>query len=69
MVSNGLLLYIHQRLVEIFGCSNDNPIAGLTVIFSGDFSQLPPIQARTIYADYKDTWQILVHVWKLFKII
>ena len=33
MISNKLLLYIHQRLVDIFGCSADLPFAGLTVIF------------------------------------
>ena len=64
MVSNRLLLFVHHRLVEIFGCSNDNPFAGLAVILW----RLPPIQARTIYSDYKDTWQNLVHMWKLFKI-
>ena len=27
MVSNKLLLHIHQRLVDIFGCSPDKPFA------------------------------------------
>ena len=36
MVSNKLLVYIHQRLVEIFGCSQETPFAGITVICSGD---------------------------------
>ena len=44
MVSSRLLLHIHRRLIEIFGCFNDNLFAGLTVIFCGDFFQLPPIQ-------------------------
>ena len=66
MVSNLQLLYIHLRLVEIFGCSDDVPFAGLTII--GDFYQLPPVQQRTVYADYKDLWLNLVHLWKLFQI-
>ena len=53
-ISNKLLLYIHQRLVEIFGCSADLPFAGLTVMFCGDFYQLPPIKAKTIYAPYEN---------------
>ena len=68
MVSNLLLLYIHMRLVEIFGCSDDVPFAGLTIIAVGDFYQLPPVQQRTVYADYTDDWQNLVHLWKMFKI-
>ena len=36
MVLNKLLLYIHQRLVEIFSCLPDIPFAGVTVICSGD---------------------------------
>ena len=67
MVSNILLLHINQRLVEIFGCNSNIPFAGLTVIFCGDFFQLPPIQS--IYSDYNDEWQNLVHLWKMFKLV
>ena len=42
LVSNLQLLYIHLRLVEIFGCSENRfPFAGITVIAVGDFYQLP----------------------------
>ena len=63
MVSNLLLLYIHQRLTEVFGCSEDLPFAGISVIVFGDFYQLPPVQQRTIYAEYKDAWLNLSHLW------
>ena len=56
MVSYLLLLYIHKRLVQVFGCSPDKPFAGISIIVFGYFYQLPPIQQRTIYAEYKDTW-------------
>ena len=68
MVSNLQLLYIHLRLVEIFGCLENFPFAGITVIAVGDFYQLPPVQQRPIFAEYRDTWQNLVHLWKLFKL-
>ena len=69
MVSNKLLLYIHQRLVEIFGCSPEIPFAGVTVICSGDLYQLPPINASSVYAPYESgSWNNLIHMWKLFKI-
>ena len=67
MVSNLLLLYIHQRLVEVFRCSQDKAFAGISVIGFGDFYQLPPIQQRTIYAEYKDAWLNLSPLWKLFE--
>ena len=70
MVSNKmLLLYLLQRLVQIFGCSPDIPFAGLSIIFSGDFFQLPPIKAYPIYAPYAlSSWENLIHKWKLFKL-
>ena len=68
MVSNLLLLYIHQRLVEVFGCTQDIPFAGISIIVFGDFYQLPPVQQRTIYAEYKDAWLNLSPLWRLFKI-
>ena len=63
-----LVEHIIQRLVEIFGCNSNIPFAGLAVMFSGDFLQLPPIHARPIYSDDNDEWQILVHLWKMFKL-
>ena len=54
MVSNKLLLNVHQRLVEIFGCSPDIPFAGISVIACGDFYQLPLIQQRPVYAEFDD---------------
>ena len=37
MVSNLLLFYIHQRLVEVFGSSSDLPFVGISIIVFGDF--------------------------------
>ena len=68
MVSNLQLLYIHLRLVEIFGCSDNIPFSGITVAACGDLLQLPPVQQRAVYAEYPDVWQNLFHLWKLFKI-
>ena len=68
MVSNLQLLYIHLRLVEIFGCSDNVRFAGITIITVGDFYQLPQGQQRSVYAEYRDAWQNLVHLWKLFKL-
>ena len=52
MVGNKLLTYIDQRLVEILGCSPELAFGGISIIFSGDFHQLPPIKAAQIFAPY-----------------
>ena len=67
MVSNYLLLHIHQRLNEIFG-TEDLAFAGLSLIALGDLYQLPPINQRPIYAQYKDALLNISPLWRLFKI-
>ena len=68
MVSNKLLLHIHQRLCEIFGCTTDNPFAGISIITCGDFYQLPPIQQKPVYANFNDSMLNILHCWRNFKI-
>ena len=54
MVSDDLLSFqIHLRLLEIFGCPNNTPFAGLSIIVVGDFLQLPPARVKPVYAEYK----------------
>jgi len=50
MVSNKLLLYVHQKLIEIFGCVYDfsKLFAGLTIILVGDLHQLPPDSVTSV---------------------
>ncbi|XP_057297639.1 uncharacterized protein LOC130628671 [Hydractinia symbiolongicarpus] len=70
MVSNKLLLYIHQRLVEIFGCPPEMPFAGISVLFSGDLYQLPPIKAAPVYALYNgnNVMQNVDLLWRKFQL-
>ena len=68
MVSNKLLLNVHQRLVKIFGCSPDILFAGISVIPCRDFYQLPSIQQRPVYAKCDDVMLNISHCWRLFKI-
>ena len=67
MVSSNLLYYIHLRLNEIFGTTNTEPFAGLTILAVGGFFQLPPVEGSPVYIDYKSAWQNLNSLWKLFK--
>ena len=68
MVSNKLLLYIHQRLSEIFGTTNDDLFGGISIITCGDFYQLPPIQQKPVYAEFNDPMLNINHCWRYFKI-
>ena len=68
MASNVLLLHVHLRLVEIFGCVNNTPFAGITVIAVRELMHLVPVKARPVYAEYKNSRQNFVPIWELFKI-
>lgn len=68
MVSNILLNSIHQRLIEIFGCTSDLPFANRSVIVVGDLYQLPPVQGSPVLFQFKDEWANLSHLWKQFRI-
>ena len=69
MVANKLLLYIHQRLLDIFGYSGNSmkPFAGITIIVVGDLYQLPPVLQRPVFADYYDEMYNIFHLWRVFK--
>jgi len=69
MVSNKMLLHIHQRLLDIFGYSGNDmkPFAGITMIVVGDLYQLPPVRAKPVYEDYPDAMFNIYHLWRVFK--
>ena len=69
MVSNKLLLYIHQRLLDVFGYSGKymTPFAGITMIVVGDLYQLPPVMQRPVYAQYNDEIYNIFPLWRVFK--
>ena len=69
MVSNTTLLHIHQRLKEIFGTSNAQLFAGLSIIAVGDMFQLPPIRRKPVFANFKNDVLNLYHPWHLFEMI
>ena len=69
MVSNTALHHYHQRLKEIFGTSDSQLFAGLSVIALGDLYQLPPIQRKPVFEDYKNDALNLYHPWHVFKMI
>ena len=69
MVSNKLLLFVHQRLIEIFGCVSDfhKPFAGISVVLVGDLYQLPPVLQRPVYAEFHNELLNISRLWRNFK--
>ena len=67
MVSNILLLYVHQRLLEVFGSDYDKPFAGLTVILVGDLYQLPPVLQRPVFAEFYSELHNIYPLWRNFR--
>ena len=55
IVSDDLLLHIHLRLTKIFASKGNFPSAGITVLAVGDFLQIPPVRAKSVYTEYKST--------------
>ena len=68
MFSNLLLYHIRLRLVEIFCCSDNQPLAGLSAIAVGDLYQLPPVGGKPVYAECNNYWESSEAVWKHFQI-
>ncbi|XP_066927647.1 ATP-dependent DNA helicase pif1-like [Clytia hemisphaerica] len=68
MVSKYRLLHIHQRLCNIFECTENVPFAGISIITCGDFYQLPPIKGGTIFSLFPDALLNIDHCWRHFKI-
>lgn len=67
MVSNTTLLHIHQRQKEIFATPSNQLFAGLRVIVVGDMYQLPRIQRKLVFDEYKNNVYDLCHLWNLLK--
>ncbi|XP_022791091.1 ATP-dependent DNA helicase PIF5-like [Stylophora pistillata] len=65
MVSNITLVHIHQRLLEIFGFSSSQLFAGLSVIAVGDLYQLPPVNRKPVFSEYKAKTRNLYHPWQV----
>ncbi|XP_071788473.1 uncharacterized protein [Asterias amurensis] len=49
MVGQKLLCYIHGRLRQIKQCRSQIPFGGVSVLAVGDFYQLPPVKAKSLY--------------------
>ena len=60
MVSNVLLLNVHQRLVEVFGTSTKLAFARKTILVLGGFYQLPTVRARRVYVESMNTFKVIM---------
>ena len=67
MVSNTLLLHIHQQLNEILSTSNNYLFAGLCIITVADLYQLPPILRKFVFEEYENNVNNWCHPWLLLK--
>jgi hypothetical protein len=58
MIGCKLLLQIHEALVDAKGCTE--PFGGISVIFAGDFAQLPPVSQTKLFSRTKSTKEAVV---------
>ena len=66
--SNDFLFHVHLRLTEISGSVDDQLFVCVSVIVVNDSFQLLLVARKLVYANYKDNWQNINSLWKLFKI-
>ena len=69
MVSNMKLLFVHQRLKNIFGTPEYSLFAGKAIIAVGDWFQLPPCKGKPVFAEYNSELLNLCHPWRDFTMI
>ena len=69
MVSNMKLLFVHQRLKDIFGTPQYSLFAGKVIITVGDLFQLPPCKGKPVFAEYSKELFNLCHPWRDFTMI
>ena len=69
MVSNMKLLFVHQRLKDIFGTPQYSLFAGKAIIAVGDLSQLPPYKGKPVLTEYSKDMFNLCHPWRDFTMI
>ena len=69
MVGLHMLYMIHKRLTEIKPRKAEEPFGGVSIVFMGDFAQLPPVGDKPMYyTDPKDLSPYQVKGVELFKL-
>ena len=58
MIGCNLLHQIHEALVEAKGCTE--PFGGVSVIFAGDFAQLPPVGQTKLFSRTKSRKEAII---------
>ena len=66
IVSNMKLLFVHQRLKDIFGTPQYSVFAGKAIIVVHDLFQLPPCKRKPVFAEYRKDLFNLCHPWRDF---
>src|SRR5947209_724156 len=68
MVSLQMLAWIHMRCREARPEKADLPFAGLNIILSGDFCQLPPVARRALYNSTSSAKPLEAHGYRLYRL-
>ena len=67
MVPNIRLLQIHERVCEIFVCSEATSFARKTAILVGDLFQFPPMKASYVFSRYDSAFCRIFQLWNLLQ--
>ena len=61
MVSSELFYQVSSRLIEIFDCKTDEPLAGIPILVYGNLYQLPLVNNMQIYLLKDDRLETVVN--------
>ena len=67
MIGCSLLLQIHEALVDAKGCTE--PFGGVSVIFAGDFVQLPPVNQTKLFSQTKSAKETTIFSQLLWRLV
>ena len=71
MIGYSTLQYVHQRLSEIFDCTDtETYFGGISILLFGDLFQLPLVMSKMIFEDINNISCVGVHLWRdLFRVV
>jgi len=63
MVGANLRQCIHERSATVAGVSTVEPFAGVSILTTGDFQQLPPVGDTSEYKTLRNGYVVLANIW------
>ena len=64
-----MLKHIHERLKEIYSTPDTFWFGGISIVVVGDFYQLLPVKAKSVFSPFKNELFNSSHPWEQFRMV